>query len=501
MELGQFHCFDTGTSGKQTLIVKTLLKIYKKIGSAWIFILPVSAAVLVSLLLILRIYLNNTAVELQYLTLQDCLTAGTTNTLSCEEISLLSERERLLTGYAGKPKTKSFVETPSKQFLNAKVSDPKNGGYQYLSAAGVEVTISKTLESPTFTTEIDDAGFASIMVSNGNKDDQLYIEIGNDPLFESSRIWRWPALKPNITEEDIPTTKNSDLYLFNLATGDINLYNRTIHLPFTTNMISIVPNADSPLLSMNAVVSAGRSALKMKITNGAIDARNADVELTRMIHRYIQHGFLISSDSYNKPPVETFLARNGECGNLNSLAQAMLELAGIRSRLVIGFNPTVRQIKPAGGHTLVEVLYADGWGIMDTYMDLFQPDVDVSNLHKHSIGTKSVLSIDNTKFSESTYGSEVTLSNLFRYRFYGDGAQRLPMQSMLQLGDSQANYGRSWPLRKMRKKRQSENSIAPANTTPVYIRARFIQSKCSASWNTSCADPKAIASAWTQHTL
>lgn len=427
-----------------------------------------------------------------YLTSDNCSEITANSTLSCEDLPYLTERERLLSPYEGLPRFRSARTVPSDRYDFAAWSN--SAPYEYFGARGVPIVVSDALEPPEFhlVSDVDRGG--SIAVTNGSEVDQVYFEFDLDESFSSPQLWRWPALKPVDIVEDRHAPVGSHLDLFNFASASTSGLAREIELPFPLAFMAVPYSQTQPLLSMQKLVAlASREAAKR--AHAPVSSKH-NVEVARMLHRYVQHTFLIGSDSYNKAPVETFLARNGECGNLNSMVQLLVELAGMPARLVAGFSPELRQIMPFSGHTLLEVKYSEGWGILDTYLDIFEPSVSTARLGESYLADKVVLGIDNTLFDSDVYGDSATLGRIFSYRRYGDGADRMPMQSHLQLGGEHAEYGLDWAFRVGAVGAPESLLATLPSSIQVYIRARFVRSRCIGRWNYSCGDPEAEASRW-----
>ena len=406
---------------------------------------------------------------------------------SCEEVALLTEAELDEEGYAGAPAIKEFDGELSPSFLNGPVLG--RNAYIYVSDSGTEIPVFSDLPKPIL--EVDGAALPKpiFRARGGRPDLQLHIEVDTSPDFNSADVWRWPALFPYAEAEDLRTSSGSALRVFTFSSFNTDPFSREIEAPF-------------PIVLMTTGREDGdlQRSLEIKSRLAGILGRDAgsdrDAWVARQIYTYILHSYIVGSDNYTRKPIETFAAGVGECGNLNALAQAMLEFNGIASRFVSGFNPIVRQAYPGGGHTLLEVRYKDGWGILDTFLDIFDPTVSTRDLESDALGDRIVYRIDNRRFPASTYGEHLDLKNLFRYRIYADPATRLPPQTMVQLAGQEENYGLSWNLRSGYGLTDRMVVDALPVEATIYVRARFIESACIGGWSKSCLDPDAKASEW-----
>jgi hypothetical protein len=166
----------------------------------------------------------------------------------------------------------------------------------------------------------------------------------------------------------------------------------------------------------------------------------------------------------------------------------MLEMNGLRYRLVGGFNPTNRIWYPGGGHTAIEVWDGAQWNYVDPYFDLL---LEKLSAHKFKEAENArVKCWELLRLPESQLTTErklamknLTLADLFKYYIYGDKLMRLPMAHRVQLVAAAArgqaevclspeNYGLQWPLRP-----GFEELNVPIDfpeTQTIYVRARLL---------------------------
>jgi hypothetical protein len=406
---------------------------------------------------------------------------------SCDEIGLLTESELDQHPYQGLPVRREFARELSDRFLHAQKLPFDE--YRYLAGRD-EIRISQSVEVPEVEVRDAQSLYPTISVGNRQSSQQLYLEFDTEPTFTTRSLWRQPALVPVIEMEDLAGPDGSALNLFNFATSDSATVSETT-VSFPIAIMALPIRDESALQDLETV-----SRLIGLLVPGQPGDVQHDIQVARTIYQYLVHSILIGSDTFMKTPIETFVARVGECGNINGLAQAMLEVNEIRSRLVAGFNPIARQVYPTSGHTILEVRFGERWGILDSYLDIFEPMVSVEDLAENPLGDKLIYDIDNSRFPEVTFGDYVDLKGLFRYRTYGDLASRLPMQTMAQLGDAEASYGTRWELRNHGQPDLAQILSVVPKVATIYVRARFVESRCSGGWQVSCSDPNAAASAW-----
>jgi hypothetical protein len=407
---------------------------------------------------------------------------------SCEEIRLLDRSDLKDDGYDGPPAEVEFVRELSPSFLNGNVF-PRDH-YIYLSKSDTEITISPELPRPAVEVVGVDRPNPTFRIHGGRPDLKLYMEVDTSPDFDGPELWRWPAMVPEVEAQDLKSPSGAALNLFIFSSADADPLAREFEAPFPLVLMSTGKDPEDPLKSLEI-----KSRLVGMLSRTVETDRT--VWVARQIYKYILHSYLIGGDTYSKSAIETFMSGVGECGNLNSFAQSMLEFNGVRSRLVSGFNPIVRQAYPAGGHTLLEVRYDDHWGILDSYLDLFEPDVSARDLASAPLGDRVVFYVDRTRFPDLDFPDAVDMKSLFRYRRYGDTATRMPMQSMVELGGEEEEYGLSWKLRQGYGMTEQEVIEALPGETTIHVRARFIDSRCAGEWQRKCGDADARASEWT----
>ena len=166
---------------------------------------------------------------------------------------------------------------------------------------------------------------------------------------------------------------------------------------------------------------------------------------------------LRASSLYTRTPLDVFRSGVAECSAVNNLIGAMLEMNGLRYRLVAGFNPKFRVSYPLGGHSAIEVFdsASESWSYVDSYLDILLPGVSTEALARMQDDSAQPFLSPPRQQDASAQMRErpLRIGEVFKYRNYGDQLGRLPMISMLRLraGHSERDYGLDWDL----------NTVAP----------------------------------------
>lgn len=366
----------------------------------------------------------------------------------------------------------------------------------------LRVAVTKS-DTPWPTVTATYAGWRGLFWTPSN----VYFEFDTDPSFTSRNLWRYPTLMPTTAVanlkpiQNLTTTKGLSYYIFRTTLRDYVPTN-AVRFPFRVTAMGL------PLERGNIDFSHLVKTAKL-LGHGLTQD-----DLIREIYEYGRMTLTWGGNTIEHQPIDTFRAGVAACGAVNDLVGAMLEMNGIRSRLVGGFDPRIRVWYPGGGHTALEVWNGQRWSFLDSFLDLYLPNVSAKDFALSSIGKTTIGKFQFTSeqqpyreaFSKAI-GTAYTFQQLFRYRIYGDKAVRLPLAHMLRLragsikssGLSEASYGLTWPLR------TTDITFDPnfdlPETTRIYVRARYVRSSCAVQQNGSlaakCSDPDATASAWT----
>src|SRR5262249_18336439 len=111
----------------------------------------------------------------------------------------------------------------------------------------------------------------------------------------------------------------------------------SLHFPFSANAMGLPRKREEisfeTLIDLVAALGKGLSPL----------------ETVHTIFNYVQMNFAWSRDSIFRPPLDVLRSGMGGCGHINLLLGLLLELNGVRSRAVSGFDPSLREIYPGAG--------------------------------------------------------------------------------------------------------------------------------------------------------
>ena len=100
---------------------------------------------------------------------------------------------------------------------------------------------------------------------------------------------------------------------------------------------------------------------------------------TFLFGRYL---YVWGDDTLTRTAFDVFRAGVGECAAVNNLVGTLLEMNGLRFRIVSGFSPKFRVIFATGGHSAIEVAdpKTGNWSYVDAYLGSLLPGTSVERL-------------------------------------------------------------------------------------------------------------------------
>jgi transglutaminase-like putative cysteine protease len=307
-----------------------------------------------------------------------------------------------------------------------------------------------------------------------------YFEFDTYADFKSPNYWRYPALLPVIEGENLSSKEGFSYYAFTTTLREPKLGPR-VHFPFRANVMGLPRKREE--IDFETLMDLAAS----------LGERSTPFETVQNIFNYVRIHFAWSCDTVIRPPLEVLRSGMGGCGHINLLMGLLLELNGIRSRVVSGFDPLLREIYPGAGHTAIEFLnpVTNQWEYLDGYFGVYLPGRAAQDLPSDPIARRLHIADVETKFDHSKYGSEIDLGRIFRYRYYSDPACRLSPATMLQLAGRESSYGRNWGLISM--ERTPDRPGWQWNGT-VYARVRYVLSTAAVSNSHPVSDDLPTAS-------
>ncbi len=405
------------------------------------------------------------------------------------ELNLLQPHERSTAAFFPEAATADFQSELSPQMRRPNLVSATPPYHRYWPGQRTKsVAVDALLPAPALALQETD-GFHPVVRLNAGAPAEVrdkvryYFEFDTSPRFDSPNFWRYPPLMPDAQRADL-TAKNGLVYfLFTTTVRGVDGRADTIRFPFRVTSMALPLRFEQ--------IDFEDLAKFARLAGHGVPAEN-------MIQEFYNIGrfrFVWANDDFTRRPIDTFKAGLGECAAINDLMGAMLEMNGYRYRLVAGFNPVLRQVKPAGGHSAIEVYdrRADRWEYVDSYLDIHVPGVSAERFADHAIGKTWVYGYPE-QFDQTTFGDHLDLAGLFRFRLYGDVARRLPMIGMLRLGGDEGRYGLTWPLRRTTVIFDPDKDV-PARVT-IHVRGRYVLSTCKVVFNRQCGDPAARASPW-----
>ena len=381
---------------------------------------------------------------------------------SNEEIALLTPSERQF----GTPRFPStFTRELSENFINGNMPAELETTYWVQDEHQVQVVSEGP--KPDFRVEFDEAGNISVVVVNLEEGLIPYFEFDVEPSFNSSRMIRYPPLATLVNGHNLKSARGARLILTNTTSRNYTLSN-VIKYPIRPHFLFLKNESDQPSFAEYAKLSA--------VLTYGIEHRT-DLMLNE-VYNFALHHFLWGDDRYMKSGYELFSSGVGGCGNVNNFVGEMLEMRGVRYRLVSGFNPIIREIYPGGGHSAIEVLVDGKWSFVDAYLDVHAVGKAAKDLTtSDEFAGYHVFAIDNSTYPEEKYGKTMTLGKLFRYRMYSDLGGRDVTNSMVNLDGREEEYGLHWELRALQEEEHLDIERDIFETKKLFVRGRFMVSK------------------------
>jgi Transglutaminase-like superfamily len=378
-----------------------------------------------------------------------------------EELAALTDQEKVV----GSPVFASeYKREYSTEFSSGNVEAADN--YSYWTHKSRELTIEDTVPTVDFDIVHDNPFKPSIKIHNFEEGLIPYIEIDACETFDSPSLLRTPPLATAQSGHNLSSNKGSKLFIPNTTQRDFKLTNS---YEFPIRLHSFFLNLDARSISFSDYAK-----MSELLTHGF-----QDQPLLRLqeVYNYALHHVLWGDDRYMKSGYELFSAGVGGCGNVNNMVGEMLEMRGIRYRMVSGFNPIVRKAYPGGGHSAIEVLIGDQWTYVDAFLDVVAHGYSADTLNQSDdYSGLHIFFIDNKTFPEDIYGKSMTLGRLFRYRMYSDLGGRSITHTMVNLGSGCDDYGRSWPLRRLDPGDKVDFAKDLLPEREVFVRARYVKS-------------------------
>jgi hypothetical protein len=283
-----------------------------------------------------------------------------------------------------------------------------------------------------------------------------YFEFDTRPDFTSPNMWRFPALLSSAKELNAIQRRNIEFDVLVTHHRGLTGRDNSVKFPFRASAMRL-PDWDQ------------LNYAELQKQSRALSEGLSPEQTIREVFAYVRQVYLWGNNDKGMAPVDVFRAGLASCGLVNGLAGALLEMSGIRYRMVDGFNPLVRLAYPGGGHTAIEALNpATGrWSYVDPYLDILQMNVSAREL----AAERRDIKIYNIDPPYSQFGPYLSVGGLFEYRGYFDNQERMPGATMPMLFGREEQYGKQWALHVAPK-------FAAADLFPhairIYVRARYI---------------------------
>lgn len=377
---------------------------------------------------------------------------------SLAEITALSEAEIVTAPFQEEPvrsdpaRSSIFSNPPPK---------PQNLVPVYVAGQGRTLKVSSDIAPPTIS--VMPALRPQVSVNRAfdaeGREAFYYFKFDTDPSFTSPNLWRYPAL---INVDAVPDRRSRQGALFNVLQSpqrDVTGREAQITFPFRASAMRLPQWHE---LSFGEMEKQARAL--------GYGLRSSD--MLQEVFSYVVHTYPWASDESNMTAFDIFTRGLGECGHINDLAGTFLEMNGLRYRGVAGFNPLVRQAKPGGGHSAIEVYDPDAmtWSYFDPYLGILVPGMSAQKI-AYSRDLKDI-PIYELYGALPQIDERVTLRDLFRYRIYYDKRARLPMANMPTLFGRETSYGLDWALREA--PQFSADQLFPEGGVRIHVRARYI---------------------------
>jgi|GEM_PF-2580963 len=360
------------------------------------------------------------------------------------------------------------------------------------SATNAPVQTRQALNEPILTLARTDTQHPVFTISGAPKGAQLYLEIDSSENFNSRNLVRYPSLAPLFTQVDNMHRQDQTLQLFQARASGWPSAEEGFVLPFRISAFA---------LDFGHSPSFKDFAHYAQLLAYGLSTDEIIAEVIEVVSRRTDHG----GATFNLSAYETFVSGVDECGHVNELFGAILEMNGIRYRGVGGFNPWVNAILPSAGHSAIEIENAKGqWEYADAYLYYHTPMVGSAELSSHSGVGPSVFATPEQIIGKMGLDEDVNVSDLFKYRTYFDKAGRQISAPVSQLLETEDNYGRNFALRSLRVTEWFDYKRDLPRTKTIYARARYvISSICDVKLGEGCSDLDAVASPWvtTQFTI
>jgi len=381
---------------------------------------------------------------------------------------------------------RAFAREPSAKFVRKELAPSAAGArYVYMVRTGDgpngivvrELTVDRSIAPPAIHVDLADPLHPRVRVPRYAGPDAgralYYFEFDTSPHFGSPNFWQLPTLKPVLSLD--PDESMASRYADLTGRGGIPL---NIFVSSQRGVDGRASEARFPFRATAMRQPADRSALSFDDLERqalAVAYGLSPAETIAEIYRYGRDTYWWGWDTVPRSPIEVFLAGIAECSANNNLIGAMLEMNGIRYRIVEGFNPRLRVVLPRSGHSAIEVFdpATRHWSYVDSYLDLYVPGVSAQQLAGNALPASRTPVIETPPHERATFGPWITLGTLFKYRRYGDNLSRMPMTSMLRLraDASEDAYGTGWALNAV-KPRPAQELFAERQT--IYVRARYV---------------------------
>lgn len=380
--------------------------------------------------------------------------------LSREDFAVLTESEYQVGGAdLASPSSTPFPDHAGEHFAQRRVT-AENTPPQYMLGGSV-VAADAALSAPEIS--VEQTGVYPVVsipevTDAGGEDALYYFEFDTSPEFDSPNFWRYPALLPYYDREDLTGRDGLRLFVMRTTHRGIDGHANRIEFPFRASAMRLP--SDWSQLDFNEMQRHARGLVY------GLQGRDAVEE----VFAYARQIYFWASDTVHRSPIDTFTAGLGECGHVNDLAGAFLEMNGYRYRGVAGFNPQARVTFPGGGHSAIEVFDGETWSYLDSYLDVLSDGVPAARLAGSKYAELPIYALPES-YHDGPLGTMLTLENLFAYRLYYDKLSRLPTMSMLMLEGDDDIYGLQWPLNVAPE--WSSRELFEGELT-IHVRARYI---------------------------
>ena len=361
------------------------------------------------------------------------------------ELSLLSAVERDTVPLTLEPSPPLIYRSAPVDTIETAHLEPPEP--RYIDAKGDPVTIDDALPPLRLHQSNEDPlrpTFWADTLKPTNERRAYWFEFDTTPAFTSPNVWRSPIL----------AMREGLLDARELAGEPMapDRQNRAVNQGLTLSpLMTLDPFAanDSPVMRSPFRLSAmrlptRRAALdwtEMQRQAMALGAGLPREALRREIFDYVRHVYGWSLDTRDRHGPETFMAGMGGCGHVANVAATYLELNGVRTRKVAGFNPKLRSVWAAAGHTALEVQEESGdWSYFDAYLGYYTPHISAKEI-ADGRGPYTLPYLTLPPRVAAKVGFELyELSKLFRYRIYFDTFARLPQVNAPRLAWREAAY-------------------------------------------------------------